>query len=332
MENFNESKNPKISLIITLYNQKNYISKIYSCIYHQSLKDIEIIFVDDDSKDNSSIIINELKKKDKRINYIKNLFNKGQFYSRNLGAFISKGEYILIIDPDDLLLSNILIKTYETAKFYDLDILQFYHMMGSYQNNYLFHMNLSISSILYPPKIKEVFFNTSDRYLWDKLIKRNIFIKSIIFMKKQFRNQRFYMHNDELACFGLFQVANSYGLLDEIGYFYNRFNPNSTTKEIYKLKYINKRFHTMFSIMKYYFEQSNNNLYEKVMGGYNFFQLRIFPRNFRLIKYITEGFDYIDDILNLYLKCPFFNDEQKNKLKKFKDKVNMRKMKIYKEK
>ena len=78
--------------------------RIYYCLQKQSLKDIEIIFVDDNSKDNSINLIKKLMKNDKRIIYIKNSINKGQFYSRNKGVLNSKGEYVLIIDPDDLLL------------------------------------------------------------------------------------------------------------------------------------------------------------------------------------------------------------------------------------
>ena len=109
IEDFYERTNPKISIIITIYNQESFLNKIYACIQNQSLKDIEIIFVDDDSIDNSSIQINKLMKKDKRIKYIKNPVNKGQFYSRYRGIKTAKGEYILVIDPDDLLLNNILI-------------------------------------------------------------------------------------------------------------------------------------------------------------------------------------------------------------------------------
>ena len=85
--------NPKISIIITVYNQESYINSIYNCIQNQSLKDIEIIFVDDASVDDSFEQINELMKEDKRIKYIKNIINKGQFYSRYLGIQNAKGEY-----------------------------------------------------------------------------------------------------------------------------------------------------------------------------------------------------------------------------------------------
>ena len=63
--------------------------------------------------------------KDKRIIYLKNDINKRAYYSRNRGILESKGEYIIVIDSDDILINNILIKSYETAKKFDLDIVQF---------------------------------------------------------------------------------------------------------------------------------------------------------------------------------------------------------------
>lgn len=97
------------------------------------MKEVEIIFIDDDSKDNTYSVVKKLQKKDKRIIYLKNKRNKGQFYSRNKGILSSKGEYIIIIDPDDLLLNDILIKCYDMGKRYNLDIVQFYHIMGDYK-------------------------------------------------------------------------------------------------------------------------------------------------------------------------------------------------------
>lgn len=200
-------------------------------------------------------------------------------------------------------------------------------MIGRYENNTLFPMN--ITGIIYPPQIKNIFFNTSDRYLWDKLIKRETFIKAIYFMNEKYRNERFAIHNDELVCFGICKVANSYGVLEQIGYFYNRFNPNSTTKKIYKLQNINIRLRSMFTIMRYYYEHTEDNIFEK-MTGYNFFTLRIVPRNERVIKYLTQGLDYIIEVLDIYLNSQYFNQEQKNNLTRFKNKVNDRKVKLNK--
>ena len=71
-DDFYKRENPKVSIIITIYNQNNFIENLYAHIQKQELKDIEIIFVDDASTDNSSIIIKQLMEKDKRIIYLKN--------------------------------------------------------------------------------------------------------------------------------------------------------------------------------------------------------------------------------------------------------------------
>ena len=72
-------------------------------------------------------------------------------------------------------------------------------------------------------------------------------------MKDSFRKERFIIHNDETACFGIFKTAYSYGHLDEIGYFYNREPANSTTKKNFLPENINGRFHSLFAIMNYYY-------------------------------------------------------------------------------
>ena len=125
-DDFKKRKNPKVSLIIAIYNERHFIKTIYSTILKQELKDIEIIFIDDASNDTSADHIKELMKKDQRIVLLQNKENKKAFYSRNKGILNAKGEYILIVDPDDYLINNILIKAYETAHKYQLDILQFY--------------------------------------------------------------------------------------------------------------------------------------------------------------------------------------------------------------
>ena len=68
-EDFMKREKPKISLIIPVYNQENFLRYCYSFIQKQELKDIEIIFIDDASEDNSSKIILDLMEKDKRIIY-----------------------------------------------------------------------------------------------------------------------------------------------------------------------------------------------------------------------------------------------------------------------
>ena len=292
---------------------------------NQSLKEIEIIFIDDASIDNSVLDIENLMEKDKRIVYLKNKKNRGQFYSRNKAVLYSKGEYVLIVDPDDLLLNNILIKCYDMAIQYNLDIVQFYHLMGDYKENQLMIINTR-SGLVFQPETNKLFFDFETRYLWDKLIRRSIFVKSIFFMKKRFRKERFAIHNDETACFGIFKSAFSYGQLEQIGYFYNREILNSTSKTNFLPENINGRFRSIFSIMDYYFEQSEDTIYEKTKGGYRFFEYRIVRRYENQIEFLTKGFKYIISILNKYIKSPYFNQNQRNFLISFRDKIRIQRL------
>ena len=325
-EDFYKRNNPKISVIITIYNQKEFIKMIYTCIQNQSIKDIEIIFVDDASTDDSKRIIKLLMKKDKRIIYTKNTINKGQYYSRYKGVLSAKGKYIVIIDPDDLLLNDILNKAYILAIYYKLDMVHYYHIKGNFTENKF--KKLNISGIFYNNTIKNIYYNCSYRYLWDKLILRKTYLKSINFIKEKYRNSRIIIHNDEVACYAVFRVANSYGILEQVGYFYNRENKNSITKKNFKPENINGRFHSLFTIMEYYFEQSNNNTFEKTNGGYDFFKLRIDFIYRKKIKFLTDGFIHINDTLNLYLKSKFFNKTQRTELKRFRDRINRQHMLI----
>ena len=107
---------PKISIIIPVYNKELFILRILRSIQNQSFKDIEIIFCDDYSTDNSTKLIEQYKKEDERIVLLKQEKNRGTLRNRIDGAKIAKGEYILHVDADDLLVNNILEKIYLKAK------------------------------------------------------------------------------------------------------------------------------------------------------------------------------------------------------------------------
>ena len=313
-------KNPKVSLIIPVYNQAKFIKRIYSNILNQTLKDIEIVFIDDLSTDNSSDIIKELMEVDKRIVYVKNEENRGAFYSRNNGVLNSRGEYVLLVDIDDFLLNDILLKSYETAKLYDLDILQFYVMAGDIKKNIFWKVLRYKSGIIRNKNVKEVFFHGTTRNTWDKFVKRKVFIDSINFMKNKFKSENYVVYNDDVAIFGLFKTAQSYGFLEEIGYFYNWGVPNSTTHKYEDKKYINDIYESCFNIMEYFYEQTRNNKKEK-SAGYNFFKIKVHKTYLKDVAYLTEGFDYVIKILDLYIISKFYTNGQKKFLKEFKDKV-----------
>ena len=111
----------KLSVIIPVYNVENYLRECLDSIINQTVKDIEIICVDDGSTDNSQDILKEYQKKDSRIKIITKE-NGGQASARNLGIKEAQGEYIAFIDSDDFIESEMLEKFYTKANDNNLDI------------------------------------------------------------------------------------------------------------------------------------------------------------------------------------------------------------------
>ncbi len=96
-------KSPKISIFLPIYNKAKYINRSIGSIQMQTLKNIEIIPVNDCSEDNTLDILKKMAKNDSRIKIISNKKNEGLLYSRAMGILNSKGEYIMNLDPDDKL-------------------------------------------------------------------------------------------------------------------------------------------------------------------------------------------------------------------------------------
>ena len=112
----------KISVIIPVYNTGNYLKKCLDSILSQTLKEIEIIIVNDGSSDNSLDIIKKYMKKNKNIILIDKK-NGGQGSARNMGISRAAGEYISFVDSDDFIDEEMLEEMYLTAKENDSDIV-----------------------------------------------------------------------------------------------------------------------------------------------------------------------------------------------------------------
>lgn len=112
----------KISVIVPVYNVEEYLEKCLNSLVNQTLKDIEIIVVNDGSPDNSQQIIDKYAKKYKNIKaYSKP--NGGLSDARNFGIQKATGEYIIFIDSDDYVAPEMLEKMYKKAMDDKLDIV-----------------------------------------------------------------------------------------------------------------------------------------------------------------------------------------------------------------
>ena len=112
----------KISIIVPVYNTGIYLKKCINSLLNQTLRDIEIVLIDDGSTDESRDICDEYAKKDDRISVIHKR-NEGVSIARNIGIKKSKGKYIGFIDSDDWIESNMYQNMYKYIKDYDVDIV-----------------------------------------------------------------------------------------------------------------------------------------------------------------------------------------------------------------
>ena len=114
----------KVSVVIPFYNVEDYFEECVSSIVNQTLKDIEIICINDGSTDNSLKILEQFANSDDRIKVFSQE-NRGVSASRNRGIKLAQGEYIYFMDSDDILDLNALEELYDFSKSNDLDILIF---------------------------------------------------------------------------------------------------------------------------------------------------------------------------------------------------------------
>lgn len=115
-------KEYKISIIIPVYNTEKYLKRTIESVLNQTIKDIEIILVDDKTPDNAGRICDEYAKANKNIRVIHKEKNEGLGMARNTGMNIANGEYIAFLDSDDTVDSKFYEKLYNSAQKYNSDI------------------------------------------------------------------------------------------------------------------------------------------------------------------------------------------------------------------
>ena len=120
----NDSESVKVSVIIPVYNTEKYLDETLNCVQDQTFKNMEIICVNDGSKDNSLNILKKHARKDSRIKII-DKENGGVSIARNTAMKNAKGKYIAFLDSDDLLAPYAIDEVYNLAEKYDADVTQY---------------------------------------------------------------------------------------------------------------------------------------------------------------------------------------------------------------
>ena len=220
----------KVSIIIPIYNVEAYLRQCLDSVINQTLKEIEIICVNDGSTDSSLNIIQEYASKDNRIIVIDKK-NSGYGHSMNVGIDASNGEYIGIVEPDDFVALDMFEVLYNSAVSNDVEIVKsdFYRFIEKDNNIIRTYIQLTKNQYFYnrviiPKYEQEVFkfvMNT-----WTGLYKRQFLVSNNIRHNEtpgaSFQDNGFWFQG--------FCLTKSLYLIDKSFYMNRRDNPNSSVK------------------------------------------------------------------------------------------------------
>ena len=231
--------NPKVSIIVPVYNVEKYLPCCMDSLLNQTLADIEIILVDDGSPDNCPAMCDEYAKQDHRVKVIHKQ-NAGLGYARNSGLEIATGKYIAFVDSDDFVELNAYQKLYETMADKKADVVYFNcHRFDDQGNTWKMTSilkenqyqtqedirRLMLDMIANPPKAK----NDQDVLVsvWSALYRNDIFKKH----KLMFKSER-EVYSEDLV-FNLDYLLHSSNVISIPDALYNyRVNPSSLSRTL----------------------------------------------------------------------------------------------------
>lgn len=239
----------KISIIVPVYNTEKFLEKCLNSLINQTLKDIEIICINDGSTDKSLQILEKFANKDKRIQII-NQTNSGLSVARNIGIKKAKGEYIGFVDSDDWVDLNFFEQLYINVKKYNADIgVAGIKRVRSYKWKY--HIKLEKEEVIQDTNKKFKKCDVPEKcYVWNKIYKLSELQKlNINFEPNVYFEDRLFTAQVLINLKTLVTVPDIY---------YNYWtNPNSIVKTKSKKKLKDSQY-TKEKLMKYLKENNVN--------------------------------------------------------------------------
>ena len=199
----------KVSIIVPVYNVEKYLDKCLNSLVNQTLKDIEIIVVNDGSPDNSSKIIEKYKTKYSNIKVL-NQDNQGLSDARNNALHLVKSDYIMYVDSDDYINEDMVEKMYSVSINEDSDVV----ICGNnvVDENYSILSSSFPNNRTYKNSIEKIIFG--NMCVWNKLYKKDLIVKN----KFKFRSRVWYEDID--FSFKVCTSAKKISFLDENLYNY----------------------------------------------------------------------------------------------------------------
>lgn len=223
-----KKKSPKISIITPVYNADLYLEECLNSLVNQTLEDIEIICVNDNSKDKSLKILQNFAKKDKRIKIINFDKTSGQSRARNVALESVSGEYIGFVDADDFVDLDMFEKMYKKSQNADMVMCQakvFDDKVKTYKDDAYFALECFDDKFAEKPFTHEDtvdFITEINVSVWNKIY-RTKFLK-----KLGVKFQEGFIYEDLPYFYEVYTQAKKVVLLKEFLYSYRINNQNST--------------------------------------------------------------------------------------------------------
>jgi len=316
-QNYIKRNNPKISLISPVHNRQKYLSRFIKSVQNQNFKNIELILVDDNSFDDGANIIKQYENNDKRIIFIKNKNNRGTFFARNIGVLHSRGEYVILPDPDDIISQDILKISYKYAAKNGYEIIRFLTYDGGGQIGYAKFLDKLEDKPIYQPELSTyLFYATSNLEINDlsinnKLIKRGVYIQALTELNSFYFNMYITNYEDRIINYLIHRKAKSLYFLKKIGYRYLR---NSESISIQMNKLSEQRIDFIFKYIKFLYDYTKNIKREKDIVNIVLTILNRRVNNMEShllsINFNTNWNSYYD-IINEFLISEFISEENK---------------------
>ena len=338
---FIKSENPLISVIITMHNQAHILHKSIKSVQNQSFKNIEIIIVDDCSRDNTTEEIIEYQKIDPRIVLITHDMNGGSIKSRADGVRAAKGKYITIIDGDDALAhKDILNHSFYVAEKGNIDVIEF--QAASFKNkkfravvnNY---SKINLTNIIYQPELKTKFFIISDnegiraiqsRCIYAKLVKNEVFKQALVFIGKKYTDDFITNYEDVIMAVAIHQVSNSYYYMKELGYYYSRGQPGSEMKlKEKKCKPNPSKIKDMghMKLLHYLMDKFGKTEFGKQLIYHELISINHY---LSIVVFTNHHYKYVYEVLDNILDCPYLSNRQRTRIMNIKRKIENKQNRI----
>ncbi|MBP5511903.1 glycosyltransferase [Candidatus Saccharibacteria bacterium] len=246
-------KNPKLSILVPVYNVEEFLPLCLESIKNQSFKDFECILINDGSTDNSLKLLKKIAKADKRFIIIDKK-NTGYGASMNEGLKLAKGEYIGIVEPDDFIHRDFYSTLFEHSE--DIIKTSFMHFSGKtweLSPERVFHevrKDFPVNGAVIRPKENHRIFLV-DPTIWSAVYKREMLEKN----KVKLLETPGASYQDAGFQFKAFSVAASIFCIEKPLYYYRIDNEKSSVKSNKKIKMVKTEFDEIDRFIKSEFQE-----------------------------------------------------------------------------